>query len=337
MIPTLKAQGKIVGYTSGVFDLLHPGHVDYLEQAKELCDVLVVGVNSDLSVKSYKGELRPICAQADRAQVVAALESVDFVFIFEERNNNRNIELLEPQLYIKAGDYSRATLSSAPLVEKYGGQIKLIALKGDHSSSNLINKISQHALQALIVPEELASLPTAPAVFIDRDGTINEEVSYLHEPEKLKLIPGVIEGLKKLQDAGYHLVMVTNQPGIGLGYFSKEDFYRLTRAIFVLLSKEKIKFSKIYFCPHSESEKCDCRKPGDGMLKRARAEMNIDWARSFVVGDMTSDIQLAVNAGIRSVLVETGCGGADSKFDVKPTAKVASLLEAAEFIIKSGS
>ena len=100
-----KKTKKLVGYTSGVFDLLHAGHVDYLSKAKQLCDILVVGVNSDSSVKSLKGELRPINSEGDRAEVVAALSSIDHVFVFSDSNNNKNIELLKPDLYIKAGDY----------------------------------------------------------------------------------------------------------------------------------------------------------------------------------------------------------------------------------------
>lgn len=333
LIPTLAAQGKRIGYTSGVFDLVHPGHVDYLEKAKALCDILVVGLNSDASVRSNKGELRPICNQNDRAQVVAALQSVDYLLIFDEKNNNLNIELLKPDLYIKAGDYSKAGLSSAPIVESYGGKIVLIPVKQGHSSSAIIEKISLQALQGLIVPDEIEQGEPKPVVFLDRDGTINADVSYLHEAEKLEILPGAVEGLVKLQQAGFRLVMVTNQPGIGLGYFTKEDFYRVTRSLFIALSRHQIKFSKIYFCPHSESEKCSCRKPADGMLKRAKAEMAIDWSQSFIVGDMTSDIKLGEMAGLRSVLVATGSAGSDQKFEIKASINARDLSDAADQII----
>ena len=335
LIPTLKAQGKRVGYTSGVFDLLHPGHADYLEQARQLCDVLIVGVNSDASVKSNKGELRPICNEADRSLLIAALESVSYVFIFDEKNNNKNIEILEPDLYVKAGDYSESTLSSAPLVAKYGGQVKLIALKSSHSSSKIIEKISLQALQAIIPVDELPAKDPVPVVFLDRDGTINEEVSYLHEADKLKLIPGAVEGMLKLQQAGFSLVMITNQPGIGLGYFSKEDFFKVTRALFYMLTKYPVKFSKVYFCPHSESDNCGCRKPKDGMLQRAKKEMNIDWGRSFVVGDMTSDIKLGEMAGLRTVLLKTGSAGTDAKCQAIPTIVAENLSDAADKILES--
>jgi len=105
LIPRLQSEGKRIGFTSGVFDLIHPGHVDYLEQASSLCDILVVAVNSDSSVRTNKGDSRPICSEEARIKVVASFESVDFVFLFDEKNNNTNIEVLKPQFYIKAGDY----------------------------------------------------------------------------------------------------------------------------------------------------------------------------------------------------------------------------------------
>lgn len=307
--------------------------MDYLERAKALCDLLIVAVNSDSSVKINKGDSRPICSQLARLQVVAALESVDFVFPFEEKNNNLNIELLKPNFYIKAGDYSKSSLSSAASVEKYGGEVKLIDLSSGYSSSKIIEKISLLTLEELLKPEHLEQELNTPVVFLDRDGTINEEVSYLHEPEKLKLIPGALEGLKKLQQAGFRLVMVTNQPGIGLGYFTKEDFFKVTRALFALLSKEQVKFSKIYFCPHSDSENCKCRKPGTAMIERAIREMNIDMENSFVVGDMTSDVELGLRMGLRSILLKTGAAGSDLKCKVVPTTELSGLLEAADYII----
>ena len=101
-----RAAGKRIGYTSGVFDILHAGHVEYLEYARSRVDVLFVGVNSDASVRANKGPQRPINSEQQRAAVLAGLRAVSHLFIFSERNNNVNIELLRPDLYIKAGDYS---------------------------------------------------------------------------------------------------------------------------------------------------------------------------------------------------------------------------------------
>ena len=108
--------GKTVGFTSGVFDIVHAGHVEYLEEAKRRVDILIVGINADSSVKSNKGESRPIVGQEQRAEVMGALKAVDHVFVFSELNNNENVTLLKPDVYLKAGDYSVDQLSSKQLV-----------------------------------------------------------------------------------------------------------------------------------------------------------------------------------------------------------------------------
>ena len=115
--------GLKVGFTSGVFDLLHAGHVDYLEEAARACDRLVIAVNSDASVRKIKGDKRPICSEQGRQQVLAALACVDLVFPFDEPNNNVNVEVLRPDLYIKAGDYNPEKLTSGGIVEAQGGKV----------------------------------------------------------------------------------------------------------------------------------------------------------------------------------------------------------------------
>lgn len=331
-VRALQGAGRKVGYTSGVFDLLHPGHVQYLERARLECDVLVVGINSDRSVRENKGELRPICAEHDRAGVVAGLQSVDFVFVFDEKNNNKNIEILKPDVYLKAGDYDRQKLSSAALVESYGGRVVLVPFAHGHGTTGLIERIAQRYSADYIsspYPEP------RPAVFLDRDGTLNEHVEYVHEVEKFRIIPGVIEALKRLKEHGFRLVVVTNQPGIGMGYFSREDFYVLNREFLRRIRAEGVTVDRVYFCPHSDNDRCGCRKPGTELVARAVKDLNIDLDRSFVVGDMTGDLMLAKNAGCRGVLVRTGIGGADNRYEVTPDYVAEDLLDAAEYIIET--
>ena len=328
----LKAQGKTVGFTSGVFDLLHPGHIAYLEEAKLHCDVLFVGVNSDSSVRANKGEGRPVCREGDRSLVAAALESVDYVFVFNEQNNNRNVELLTPDIYIKAGDYDKGSMTSAPLVEAYGGRILIMPFKQGHSSSELIRRIGELTGRLGVVELPIPPYEKRPAVFLDRDGTINECVEYLHEPEKFKVLPGVTGALKKLQDAGYRLVIVTNQPGIGMGYFPKEAFFSVNRAMYLALRPVQVAIDRIYYCPHTYADKCECRKPGTALFKRAIQELNIDVERSYMVGDMTSDVQAGREIGCRTILLRCGLGGKDGLFEVEPDHVAKDLAEAAEIV-----
>ena len=153
----IRKSDKKTGFTSGAFDILHAGHVDYLEKAKKLCDILIVGINSDQSIKRYKGENRPIIPEKYRLEVVAALESVDFVFLFDERRNKINIEMFKPDYYIKASDYSSDQLTSKEIVNKYGGQVQLIPISHAISTSEIINKINslvKHSSTQVIAEEE---------------------------------------------------------------------------------------------------------------------------------------------------------------------------------------
>ena len=313
-----------IGFTSGTFDILHTGHIDYLEKAKSQCDLLIVGVNTDRSVKQYKDPLRPINQENDRLRLVKALSPVDYAYLFEEENNAENINILKPDIYFKGGDYKEDNLTSAKIVQRYGGGVKIIPFLEGYSTSTIIKRIERQAY--CVPPEEIIYQP-APALFLDRDGTIVEEVFYLHEPQKIKFIPGVFEVLKLYKQKGYRLVIVTNQPGIGMGYFTREDFFAVNAEILKEAAKHGALFDKIYYCGHSKSDRCNCRKPNTGMLERAVKELNIIPKKSYLIGDMTSDILTGKNFGCKTVLVGSGKGGKDGLYEVEPDFRVGSLGE----------
>jgi rfaE bifunctional protein nucleotidyltransferase chain/domain len=344
----LRRQGRKVGFTSGAFDLLHAGHADYLDRARRACDALVVGVNTDDSVRRYKGPSRPLVPEDQRARLVAALESVDYVFLFPERRNARNIELIQPDYYIKGGDYSASNLTSKDLVESYGGRLLLLEIREAVSTSKIIQQAaaSLGLSEAASVSEPrmeigdtqsvaLDARPAkkSPAVFLDRDGTINREIEYLHEPERFELLPGVGEGMRRFSDMGYRIVIVTLQAGIGLGYFTKEDFYKVNRAMFRALKPYQVVVDRIYFCPHGAGDGCACRKPGTALFERAAQDLNLDIQASVCIGDKTSDIEAGRRMGMRTILVRTGQGGGDREYDVSPDGTVESLNEAAEWVL----
>jgi D-glycero-beta-D-manno-heptose 1-phosphate adenylyltransferase len=137
----LRALGKRVVFTNGVFDLVHAGHVRYLREAAALGDVLVVGLNSDESVHSYKEPGRPIVPEAERAEVVAALEMVDYVVIFGERTAETTVAELRPDVYVKGGDYRAEDLPEARVVKGYGGEVRLVPYHEGRSTTNIIRKI----------------------------------------------------------------------------------------------------------------------------------------------------------------------------------------------------
>ena len=157
-----------------------------------------------------------------------------------------------------------------------------------------------------MMAREEASRGGRPAVFLDRDGTVIEEVNYLSRIEDLRPIDGVSHSLQMLRDAGFSVVLITNQSGVARGYFT-EDFVRLTHR--ELEARIGFAFDGIYYCTHGPDGGCRCRKPAPGMVEQAAADLGLDITRSFVVGDKTVDLELARQAGMPGILVLTGYGG----------------------------
>jgi len=331
IVEGLRRSGRTIGVTNGTFDLIHPGHVKYLEDAKRYCDVLVVSVNTDSSVRRYKGEGRPIVSQDDRATVVAGLASVDYVTFHDEERMEATLRALAPDYYIKGGDYSRDGLTSADLVAEWSGKVVLGPLVPRQSTTGLIERIVDRNPPPIELPLKSGFSAGHRAVILDRDGVINEDVEYLHEPEKFRLLPHVPEGLKRLQELGYRLVIATGQTGIALGYYMKEDFFRVNREMLRALSEQDITVSKIYFCPHGIADGCECRKPQPGMIKQSAADLNLDLSECWVVGDKETDIEAGRRAGCRTILIRAAIMPAQS-----PTTNAhyvaANLLEAARLV-----
>lgn len=140
----LQATGKKLVFTNGCFDLLHVGHVRYLKSARALGDALAVGVNGDQSVRELKGDGRPVNREQDRAEVVAALDSVDFVVVFPEKRATRVIAAVRPAIYAKGGDYTPETLNAEELsaLRAIGAEVKIIPFESGYSTSGLLNKLS---------------------------------------------------------------------------------------------------------------------------------------------------------------------------------------------------
>jgi rfaE bifunctional protein nucleotidyltransferase chain/domain len=137
----LKAENKKVVFTNGVFDILHAGHVDYLVKAKALGDVLIVGVNSDASVKRIKGVLRPVVPQHERAFIISSLKPVDYVTIFEEDTPQEVITRLIPDVLVKGADWSKDKIVGADIVESNGGSVETIEFVNQTSTTNIIKTV----------------------------------------------------------------------------------------------------------------------------------------------------------------------------------------------------
>ena len=167
-------------------------------------------------------------------------------------------------------------------------------------------------------------------VMLDRDGTINVDKHYLADPAGLDLLPGAVDGLVKLRDAGAVLCIVTNQSGIGRGYFDRATADSINDALVKMLKPHGIHFAHIALCPHAPDEACDCRKPAPGMALECAQATGLALADSWVIGDKASDVGLANNTGGRGILIS---GETDIQAGQAFTAP--SLNEAADYILQA--
>ena len=327
-VDRLHSAGRKFGYTCGAFDLLHAGHVDYLARTRLICDALLVAVNSDRSIRQYKNPHRPICSELERMTVVAALASVDAVTILDEARPAAQIARWKPDFYIKGGDYSVRQLRSAEAVTAYGGQVVTVPVSHHVSTSQLVERIV--ATERMALPSPVTGPPPKGIVFLDRDGTLLKDSPYMSDPRNAELLPGVGEGLAELQRAGYRLVIVTNQQGIGLGYFDVDEFIAVNTALFRLLTPYGVAISRIYYCPHTMADACNCRKPAPGLLLRALRDLDMPPERCFMIGDRDVDALAGAAAGCTAVLV--GAGDPNG-----PWPRFAAFPDAAAWILNSPS
>jgi len=181
------------------------------------------------------------------------------------------------------------------------------------------------------------------AIFLDRDGTVIKDLDYLGDPERIELLPGAIEALRSLRDAGYLLVVITNQSGVARGFFDEQTCIAVYNRFRQILADAGVPLDAAYYCPHlpgapvaQYDRECNCRKPAPGLFEKAAGELKIDFTISWAVGDSLRDLEPAKKLGIRTILVLTGKGrqqmheaGADHVADHKAS----DLLKAARLIL----
>lgn len=185
------------------------------------------------------------------------------------------------------------------------------------------------------------------AVFLDRDGTINEEMGYINHTDRFVLLPGVAAAIRRINESGLKAVVVTNQSGAARGYFPRELIDEVHHKMGCLLEEEGAFLDGIYTCTHAppgegKSGGCDCRKPAIGLMQQAAQELELDLLRSYVVGDRFRDVEMARNAGAKAVLVLTGYGKGELEFlgsssKVQADFVAADLEEAVDWILSDAS
>lgn len=295
-------------FTNGVFDIMHRGHVQYLARARALGASLVVGLNSDSSVRLLgKGADRPYNSEYDRAVMLAALSSVSMVTFFDDKVPMNLIRDIRPDIYVKGGDYDMALLPESHFVCETGGQAIAIEFTSGYSTTSFLQRVKH---------SEAVPSATNRVVFLDRDGVINRDKSYVGRWSDFEFMPNAIEGLKRFQDAGYALVIVTNQSGIARGYYTEEDYAELTARMLAELKLQGIHLKAVYHCPHhpegvmtSLAVECACRKPRPGLLIQAANDLAISLPHAIMVGDRLSDIQAARAANLQAAYLIVPEGG----------------------------
>lgn len=171
-------------------------------------------------------------------------------------------------------------------------------------------------------------------ILIDRDGTVIVNKHYQKDPDCTELEQNAREGLARLREAGFRLILVTNQSGIGRGKLTRDDMEAVNRRMVEMLGGGEDYFAGIYFCPHVPDDRCECRKPGIGLLKRAADELGFSLSDAYMIGDRDIDIECGKAAGAVTVLVRTGYGAEEEKKDgVTADYVAADLVAAAEWII----
>lgn len=167
------------------------------------------------------------------------------------------------------------------------------------------------------------------AIFLDRDGTLIEDVDYCSDPKNVHVFDGVRAALRKLKQRGYKLFIITNQSGIGRGYFTEEEYHTVEREVLRQIGDGLI--DATYFCPHLPRDSCKCRKGSPEMVLRAAGDHAIDLTKSFFIGDKKSDMECGRNAGVKTILVRTGYGKETDETLADYTAE--NLTEAADLIV----
>lgn len=286
----MRRAGKRVVTANGSFDLMHAGHARFLSAARRCGDALMVLVNSDDSVRAYKGPGRPIIPCVERMKMLAALASVDYVLPFDDLVPNGPLSKIRPAVHCNAADWGRGCVEQS-VVENGGGKIRIIPLVSGVSTSGIVEKIF--------------STPPAPkAVILDRDGVINADGSgYTHTRRAFVFLPGALVALRRLARTPYRIVIASNQSGIGRGYFTARQMEHLHRWMRAAIVRAGGRIDAVYHCPHHPRDGCSCRKPEVGLLRRAAKDLGLSLNGSWLVGDSPSDVVAGRMANVKTIKI----------------------------------
>ncbi|MDZ4296386.1 MAG: HAD-IIIA family hydrolase [Patescibacteria group bacterium] len=321
LVKALRRQGKRIVTFNGSFDVLHVGHVRALAEARRQGDVLMVLLNSDSSVRSYKGPQRPLVPEGERAELLAALEAVDYVVLFDEINPRKLLAKITPHIHCNGADWGKDCIERNVVEEGGGSRIHVLRWSKARSTSALVERIA-----------DAARMPTVHAVFLDRDGTINHRNTrgYVHRKEEFRFMPGALEALRALTKSASKIIIVTNQSGIGRGSFTARDAEILHGWLRTTLAAEGVRLDGIYYCPHRPEDRCACRKPEIGMLLCAAEDFGLSLSGSWIIGDDPRDVLTGREANVNTIKI---AGPMPRGYKVQPQYVANDLREAVRIIL----
>lgn len=320
IVRKLKEKGKKVVAYNGSFDILHLGHIRSFKEAKKQGDILIVLLNSDKSIKSYKGPLHPINPQKVRAEILSAIGDIDYIVIFDEINPKLILGKIKPDIYCKGPDWGKNCIERSE-IEANGGKVHILNWQAGLSTTDLARKIIGMHCQ-----EEVK------AVFLDRDGTINaNRIGCVRNINQFKFLPKTLSALKKLSKTGYKVIIITNQSGIGRGYFTHNGLKQIHQKMIKEIKRAGGKIDKIYYCPHLPEVECLCRKPKIGMILNAGKDFKLNLSKSWFVGDDDKDVFAGREANVKTIKI--GALVSES-LKLAPDYYAKNLLEAVEIITK---
>ncbi len=306
---------------SGSFDILHSGHISYLLEAKAQGDILVVFLNSDESIKLYKGSSRPVLKLEDRIELLGALSCIDYIVTFDELNPINLIKTLRPDVFCNGIDWGENPVEKS-IVEAYGGKFKII-------SPNTRDKISTSEI--IFRAHEAYKAKSKKVIMLDRDGVLIVDKGYVSDPNDVEITKETIAGLEMLRDAGYTFFVITNQSGIGRKMFREEDMHAVHNKIDDILSNYNLNITKYFYCPHTPEESCSCRKPKTKLLERAAIEYDIALGQAWMIGDKKTDIEAGRRANMKTVFIGEKYVSTDSL--TEPTLTADNLDTASKSIL----
>ena len=314
----LKKQGKRTIALSGSFDILHADHIKSFKEAKGQGDVLIVLLNSDKSIKTYKGPSRPINEQKCRIEVLSAIEYIDYAVVFDEITPVEILSKIQPAVFCQGKEWGKNCIERKA-VEGYGGKIRIFKHTLSTSTSEIARKIS-----------DVYFKPEIKAVFLDRDGTINAtHPGYVRNPGQFKFQLGAVEAIKKLSKTDYKIIVITNQSGIAKAVVSENNLAEIHNKMISDLKRKGGRIDAVYYCPHFPDSGCGCRKPEIGMFLKAAKDFEINLSKSWMVGDEEKDVVAARMANIKAIKIK---GKMSKEAKLEPHYYAKDLLGASKII-----